>query len=170
MVEESDSSAEEMSLVPALREEPPAVIIAAHNGFNFDMPILFAELLRSGIGLEACQDWYFVDTLHVVRALGSELTGGCVKLQCLLTRLQASDGGLQAHRALDCEVGIVSSYELLALPCIDMFPLPQDDCYALRRVVGRLAGVLDVSALTLLSPFTVSLDKDATLVALSCLL
>ena len=94
-----------------------------------------------------------------------------MKLQCLLTRLQASDGGLQAHRALDCEVGTISSYELLAPPpCVDMFLLPQDDCYALRGVFGRLAGALGVSALTLLSPFTVSLDKDATLLALSCFL
>ena len=58
-------------------------------------------MLRSGIGLEACLDWYFVDTLHVLRALDSDLTGGCVKLQCLLTRLQACDSSLMAHRALD---------------------------------------------------------------------
>ena len=76
MVEESDSSAEEMSQAPVLREEPPAVTIAAHNGFNFDMPILFAALLRSGIGLETRQDWYFVDTLRAIRGLSNELTGG----------------------------------------------------------------------------------------------
>ena len=90
-------------------------------GFKFDFPILFVEMLRSGIGLEACLDWYFVDTLHVLRALDSDLTGGCVKLQCLLTRLQACDSSLMAHRALDGWVGI----QILRYLCIwESFFLP----------------------------------------------
>ena len=72
-------------------------------GCKFDFPILFVEMLRSGIGLEVFdRGWHFVDTLHVLRALDSDVTGGCVKLQCLVTRWQTSDGLLQAHRALDC--------------------------------------------------------------------
>ena len=102
LAEDSDSSACEGSYMPALREKPPAVVLVAHNGFKFDFPILFVEMLRCGIGLEPCERWYFVDTLHLFRAVDADLTGGCVKLQCLLTRLRASDGGLQAHRALDC--------------------------------------------------------------------
>ena len=46
---------------------------------------------------------------------------------------------------------------------------PQDDCFALRGVVGQLAAILGVGVLTLLSPFSVSLDVDATLLALSCM-
>ena len=90
-------------------------------GCKFDFPILFVEMLRSGIGLEACLDWYFVDTLHVMRALDSDLTGGCVKLQCLLTRLQACDSCLQAHGALDSGGG---NKNLLFLCIWDSFPLP----------------------------------------------
>ena len=102
LAEDSDSSACEASDIPALRVKPPAVVLVAHNGFKFDFPILFVEMLRCGVGLEPVEPWYFVDTLHVLRAADADLTGGCVKLQCLLTRLRASDGGLQAHRALDC--------------------------------------------------------------------
>ena len=102
LADDSDSSSGEMITVPALKEKPPAVIVAAHNAWNFDVPILFVETLRCGMGLEPFEPWYFVDTLHVLRAADADLTGGCVKLQCLLTRLRASDGGLQAHRALDC--------------------------------------------------------------------
>ena len=46
---------------------------------------------------------------------------------------------------------------------------PQDDCFALRGVVGQLAAILGVDVLTLFSPFSVSLDVDATLLALSCM-
>ena len=46
---------------------------------------------------------------------------------------------------------------------------PQDECFALRGVVGQLAAILGVDVLTLLSPFSVSLDVDATLLALSCM-
>ena len=102
VVENSDSSASESDEVSKLNEKPPAIVIAAHNGFKFDLPILFVEMLRNDIGLEVCEDWYFVDTLHVFRAADDQLTGGCVKLQCLLTRCQSCDGELQAHRALDC--------------------------------------------------------------------
>ena len=100
LVDGSDSSVGEACDVPALRENPPAVLIAAHNGLKFACPILFVELLRCGIGLERCADWYFIDTLDVLRSLDGTLTGGCVNLQCLLRRLHACDG-LQAHRALD---------------------------------------------------------------------
>ena len=99
LVDGSDSSVGEADDVPALRENPPAVLIAAHNGLKFDVPILFVELLRCGIGLERCAGWYFIDTLDVLRSLDGTLTGGCVELKCLLRRLHACDG-LQAHRAL----------------------------------------------------------------------
>ena len=46
---------------------------------------------------------------------------------------------------------------------------PQDDCFALRGVVGQLAAILGVDVLTLFSPFSVSINVNATLLALSCM-
>ena len=144
VAEDSDSSCDEVGMT-TLRSDPPALIIVAHNGFKFDIPLLMVECLRNGIGLEACETWYFVDTLHVLRAVDAEITGGCVKLQCLLTRLRAFDGPLAAHRALS-------------------------DCYALRGVCQCLAAVLGVSLYRLFAPFCVALDKSASVIALSCVL
>ena len=143
--DESESSCDELSEGPTLRGAPPQVLIAAHNGIKFDIPILFAECLRHDLGLDVFDKWLFVDTLHVLRALDTSSTGGCVKLQCLLRHLKAADGLLQAHRALD-------------------------DCFALRGVVQFLAEVHGVSALSLLAPFVVAMDMDATLAQLSCML
>ena len=95
-------------------------------------------------GLEPFEHMLFVDTLHIFKAVGSEYTGGCNKLQCNVARHRAVDGRLQAHRALD-------------------------DCFALRGVIVSIAGLLGVSVALLLEPFAVALDKDATLVQLSCL-
>ena len=142
--EGSDSSSEEFG-PPALRESPPAIVIVAHNGFKFDLPILMVELLRCGIGLETLERWLFVDSLHVLRCIDGELTGGCVKLQCLLSRLKAADGSLAAHRALS-------------------------DCFALRGVCESVAANLGVSVHRLFAPFCVMLDKRASLAALSCMM
>ena len=142
--EESDSSSEDVG-PPALREDPPTIVIAAHNGFKFDLPILMVELVRCGIGLETLERWLFVDTLHVLRAADAELTGGCVKLQCLLSRLRAADGALAAHRACS-------------------------DCFALRGVCQSIAATLGVSVHQLFAPFCVMLDKRVSLVALSCMM
>ena len=51
VAEQSDSSNDEVGST-TLRGSPPAIVIAAHNGFKFDLPILMVELLRCGIGLE----------------------------------------------------------------------------------------------------------------------
>ena len=142
--EESGSSSEEFG-PPALRESPPAIVLVAHNGFKFDLPILMVELLRCGIGLEILERWLFVDSLHVLRCIDGELTGGCVKLQCLLSRLRAADGALAAHRALS-------------------------DCFALRGVCESVAANLGVSVHRLFAPFCVMLDKRASLAALSCMM
>ena len=142
--EDSESSGDEFGL-PVLRERPPAVVIAAHNCFKFDLPILIVELLRCDVGLETLEKWLFVDTLHVLRAVDGEFTGGCVKLQCLLSRLRASDEALAAHRALS-------------------------DCFALRGVCQSVAATLGVSIRRLFAPFCVAMDKKASLAALSCML
>ena len=102
-----------------------------------------SECYRNNIDLESIGHWKFVDTLEVIRAIDGEVHGGCVKLQCLLRHL-ASNEDLRAHRALD-------------------------DCYALRAVVGSLAGVLGVCTMTLLRPFIVELDSASTLMNIAML-
>ena len=110
-----------------------------------------------------------MDTLHILKAFDSEVTGGCVKLQCQLTRLKAVDGSLQAHRALDrCVIIFCGSRSSRSVCMLRIHP--QDDCFALRGVLGSLAGHLGVSVAALVSPFCVSMDKGATLLHLSCLL
>ena len=141
LAEATDSSGEELA-APALPEQPPGILIAAHNGFNFDVPLLLVECLRSAIGLELLENWLWVDTLHVLRA--AEDPGACVKLQCSRTRHGVTEGE-HAHRALD-------------------------DCLALRGVCQALADRQGVSVARLLAPFCVALDKDATLLQLSCVL
>ena len=144
VAEQSDSSSDEVGST-TLRGSPPAIVIAAHNGFKFDLPILMVELLRCGIGLETMERWLFVDSLHVLRCVDAELTGGCVKLQCLLSRLRAADGALAAHRALS-------------------------DCFALRGVCEGVAANLGVSVHRLFAPFCVMLDERVSLAALSCMM
>ena len=53
--EASGSSDGEFSVLSVLKDKPPAVLIAAHNGFRFDLPILFSECLRNGIGARFCR-------------------------------------------------------------------------------------------------------------------
>ena len=77
-----------------------------------------------------------------MRALDGEVYGGCVKLQCL--RHLARGQEWRPHRALD-------------------------DCFALRAVVGSLAGLLGVSTWALLRPFVVKFDSATTLMNLSML-
>ena len=91
--------------------------------------------------LEFLVKWKFVDTLEVVRALGNEIHGGCVKLQCLLRHLSNGEE-LRAHRALD-------------------------DCFALKSVLESIAGVLGVSLRTLLKPFLLEFDCVATITNIS---
>ena len=69
-------------------------------GLKFDFPILCAECHRNGIELERLAVWSFVDTLDVVKAVGNEMHGGCIKLQCLL-RCLAHGEELRAHRVLN---------------------------------------------------------------------
>jgi len=143
---EADSSCDECYAEgPTLKDTPPQVLIAARKGFKFDIPIMLAECLRRDLGLDVFEKWFFADALHVLRAFNAGSTGGCVKLQCLLTHLKAGDGMLHAHRALD-------------------------DCFALRGVVQILAARFGVTPLSLVAPFVAAMDKDATLAQLSCML
>ena len=78
------------------------------------------------------------------RGFRVEDAGACVKLQCSRTRHGVSVGE-HAHRALD-------------------------DCLALRGVCQALADRHGVSVARLFMPFCVALDKDSTLLQLSCAL
>ena len=110
---------------------------------KFAFPFLCSECFRNQIHLDCLENWRYVDSLDVVKALDSETHGGCVKLQCLLRRLAPAED-LQAHRALS-------------------------DCYALRSVVDTLAASLGVSSSLLLRPFVCEFDSSTTLTNLSIL-
>ena len=125
---------------PALPEEPPVLVLAAHNGFRFDFAILLCECCRHGVSWAPLQRWLFVDTLSVFQAAGPS----CVKLQCL-ARDAGNVDGLRAHRALD-------------------------DCFALRAVTCQVAAQFGLDSWGLLRGFAVALDWEASLAHVSLLL
>ena len=139
----SDSSDDEFAAVALLKESPPSIVIIAHNGFKFDMPILLSSCWRGGISLMALEKWAFADSLDIARAVDFD-HGGCVKLQCLFHYLHGHDRRLQAHRALD-------------------------DCRALRMVLNTLAEVLGVDARDIVRRFAVGIDICATSAELNVL-
>ena len=132
-------------LSPRLKDRHPSVVLAAHNGFRFDIPILISECWRNCIPLGFATEWFFVDTLDIVKAVGLGTIGGCGKLQCLTRRMRIDTTMLAAHRALD-------------------------DCYALRSVVECAAQMHGVTLWNLVREFTVSMDMAATCTNLSVLL
>ena len=126
-------------------DEPPVVLLAAHNGERFDYAMLLCECSRHGISWAPLERWCFVDTLWVLRAMASvESISGCFKLQCMVRCTGGSDG-LLAHRALD-------------------------DCICLRGVMECAAARLGVSLPELLTPFAVRLDVSASAAQVSVLL
>lgn len=133
--DDSDSSAEDVPKpYPMLAENPPALVLAAHNGFRFDFAMLVCECQRYNVSFAPLQRWLFVDTMHVLHSFGD--FGECLKLQCLA--LASHDQlGLRAHRALD-------------------------DCYALRGVIQRVARRYDLSIWRLFRNFAHELDLEAT--------
>ena len=78
------------------------------------------------------------------RAVGNDIHGGCVKLQCLLKQFSIDRRALQAHRALD-------------------------DCFALREVVRCVAGSVGVTTWALLRSFVVSVDCVRTVAHMAAL-
>ena len=96
--------------------------------------MLLFETLRHGMSWMPLQNWFFVDTVSLVQAVGLSNIGGCAKLQCLVRGYCV---GLQAHRALD-------------------------DCIALRAVVQGIAESYGVRVLDLLRNMVVSLDAPAS--------
>ena len=80
---DTDSSADEAA-TGSLREDPPQILVCAHNGMKFDFPFLCSECIRNDIDIGCLSDWFFADTLEVFRAMDAEMYGGCAKLQCIL--------------------------------------------------------------------------------------
>jgi len=62
--------------------------------------MLLFECQRHCLSWSPLERWLFVDTLDVLRAVGIEGLGGCLKLQCL-ARAAGGAEGLRAHRALE---------------------------------------------------------------------
>ena len=92
--------------------------------------------MRNGIDIAMLGQWRFADSLAIFRSIDSELSGGCVKLQCLLRSL-APDAQFHAHRALD-------------------------DCRALKHVLEPAAMMLGVSTRRLIQPFIVEIHYVMT--------
>jgi len=134
---ESDSD-DEMSAPMILQE--PIIVMAAHNGFNFDFPLLLCELLRTSLSTTMFEKWYFVDTLHIFKDLSQY---GCIKLQCLCQKMAVYSGN--AHRALD-------------------------DCLALREITNIFAQRVGISAQYLLSCYLVELDLASSIAQLTVLM
>jgi len=138
--EPSSDSDDDPRELPVITEEPPVIIIGAHNGIKFDFAMLLFECYRHNLDTSVFEQWVFVDTMHIVSA-AKEIMGSCLKLQCLA--IHACDQEeLRAHRA-------------------------RDDCVALCRVIVYVASRLGVSFRRLLYAFAVRLDLPASLAQVS---
>lgn len=137
----SDEEGQPARALPSLRFPPPTVLLAAHNGFKFDFPILFSECLRHNCNACILEGWKYVDTLEVIRACGAGGHGvadGCARLQCL-ARCCDRDALRQSHRALH-------------------------DTIALRDVVRLVAAHVGASPVLLLKHFARDLDAQTTFI------
>ena len=134
-----DSDSDDDMRQPVILEDP-VIVMVGHNGFRFDFPMLLCELLRHRLSPMICEQWYFIDTLHVFRSLNEY---GCNKLQCTATDMMIDSGN--AHRALD-------------------------DCTVLWQITHILAERVGMSMKQLLSMFLVQLDMASSTAQLSTLM
>ena len=135
-VVEHDDSDDDVPALPELLPEP-VLVLAGHNAFGFDFPVLLAECLRHGVSCACFEHWLFVDTLQVSQVV----THGCRKLQCMV-RAFGSSADLRAHRALD-------------------------DCVALRHVGCAWAEAVGEDLPALLRRHTREVDLHTSLAQLS---
>ena len=133
--EDSDDDMRQPTLL-----EDPIIVLAAHNGFKFDFPMLLCELLRNDISTIILEQWYFIDTLQLFGSLNKY---GCIKLQCTAKDMMIDSG--HAHRALD-------------------------DCIVLWRVTNIFAERIGISMTELLSRFAVALDLCSSTAQLTMLM
>ena len=134
-----DEDSDDDTTQPTLLEDP-IIVLAAHNGFKFDFPILLCELLRNNTSTMILEQWYFVDTLQLFRSLNEY---GCIKLQCTAKDMMIDSG--HAHRALD-------------------------DCIVLQRITNIFAERVGISMKELLSRFSVELDLASSTAQLTMLM
>ena len=122
----------------------PDIVLAAHNGYRFDFAVLLFECERHQLSISPFRRWYFLDTLHILEATKAELSGTCLKLQCLINKI-AEAKELRAHRALD-------------------------DCIALRCVVHNVAYRLGCSVTELMRKFVCRWDEQASVAQIAALI
>jgi len=136
--DESDDSADGCLRLPMLRYPATRILLCAHNALRFDLPMLVSECLRHDCNVFQLAEFYYCDTLHIVRACGAHIADGCARLQCMA---RCCGGDVErAHRALE-------------------------DTVALRAVMKHSAAALGVSTKSLLAPFARTFDAHATLLA-----
>ncbi len=140
VLESDGDSSDADARPPQVPEQPPIVMLAAHNGIRFDFPLLLCEVMRHRLPCTPFEDWLFVDTLVALQVLARH---SCLKLQCLALRVVADTG--RAHRALD-------------------------DCVCLRQVAAALAQGVDMPLSSFLLRFAVELDMPSSLAQLSVLM
>ena len=140
-IEDSDTSEDDGPRPPMLREKTPTILIVAHNGVKFDFPMLLSACLRHRVSWSSLSRWRYADSLDVFRLMESDVTGGCVKLQCLV-RVLGRHGALRAHRALD-------------------------DAIALRDVVRCAAEAFGTTPLTLAQLVALELDAAGSAAQIS---
>ena len=134
--ESNDDDEEEEPDLPRMAEEPPRIVIAAHNGVKYDFAMLLCECERNKLPWQRMDQWLFVDTLHIFDAIPVDL-GGCKKLQCVSRFCSGCEHGMAAHRALA-------------------------DTIVLRAVVEHISECLSVSLEELVRPFCLRLDVGMT--------
>ena len=169
VAETADSDGEdwETRILP----EPPLLLLAGHNAFKFDFPLLLCECLRHRLPCDCFEEWCFVDTLHIAQALPEH---GCFKLQCLV-RLCGDARDLRAHRALCAQnsflvvAGAFALWGLHSRTTLVRFCLRLDDCVALRHVLVAWSESLGTTLPMLLRCFAFLLDLPSSLAQLSVL-
>ena len=123
---------------PGGRLSNPSVLLASHNGFKFDFPMLVSECCRHRCDLPQLAEFYFCDTLPLARAFSATIGDACARLQCLARCCRCGAG--RQHRALE-------------------------DTAVLRSVMQHCADYSGVSLRTLLGCFVRRFDAQATLAA-----
>ena len=144
---DADTSSEEFlerdasGLAPRLpggRLSSQSVLLASHNGFKFDFPMLISECSRHHCNWLRLADFYFCDTLPLARVFSATIGDACARLQCLARCCRCGVG--RQHRALE-------------------------DTVVLRSVVQHCADYSGVSLRALLGYFVHRFDAQATLAA-----
>ena len=140
--DDSETSDEELPNMPRPPNEPPTLLLAAHNGCAFDFAALLCECYRNDFDLSIFDRWLYVDTLRVVKTASLRIAP-CLKLQCM-THHFCSFGDLKAHRA-------------------------RDDCVALLGVLRHFAESLGITVDGLLRMFAEVIDLEESIAQISTL-